>query len=107
MIAANLPSVPVTRTVVPLFPGHAEASEATYRTLICADDTVGDLIGEDMTVHMMPASDVVEFARHPLGPAWLLAAVAQWHSGRLSSDICAASIPARSATRTAHLQQFR
>lgn len=62
------------------FPGHAQASAATYAALPGADPLVTDLIAGDMDIHTLSAADIPEFATRATAIAHLLAGLAEVHS---------------------------
>jgi hypothetical protein len=61
------------------FPGHAAASEATYRQTFAdeADETVAALIAGDMDIHLLRADEVPAFIARPTAVAHLLAGLAE------------------------------
>jgi hypothetical protein len=61
------------------FPDHAAVSKQLWLRS-GGDERVGELIGADMDIHILPASDVVAFARRPEAPTLLLAGLSEVHS---------------------------
>lgn len=61
------------------FPGHAQASAATYREGFAgeADDTIANLIEHDMDIHLIRADELPEFIQRPTVFAHLLAGLAE------------------------------
>lgn len=61
------------------FPGHADASAATYLEVFGedADETVAYLIQHDMDIHMIKADEIPEFIKRPTALAHLLAGLSE------------------------------
>lgn len=63
------------------FPGHAEASEKTYREVFSnnteTDEQIAQMIRDDMDVHLLKAVDIPEFIKKPNAIGHLIAGLAE------------------------------
>lgn len=64
------------------FPGHAEASEATWLAMGGSPEAAR-LMGMDMDAHLLKADGIAEFAARPEAVTLLLTALAEVHSNAL------------------------
>lgn len=72
------------------FPNHAEVSYQTWMSF-SDDETVGNLIRNDMIIHQIKAVEIDEFIKHPEAITLLIVGLAEIHSnaqmfGGLESD---------------------
>lgn len=63
------------------FPGHAEASEKTYREVFSnnteTDEQIAQMIRDDMEIHLLKAVDIPDFIQNPNAIGHLIAGLAE------------------------------
>lgn len=64
----------------PHFPNHAEASYQVWKELFKNDDTVAELIKNDMQIHTIKNEELSEFCKSPLAISLLITGLCEIHA---------------------------